>query len=73
MNMGSGEVVYTFHAQHRHEEWIPFLGMIEERTPPEKQIHLIIDNYSAHKHADVRLWLGDHPRFHIHYVPTSGS
>jgi len=73
MNMGSGEVVYTFHAQHRHEEWIPFLAMIEEATPPDKQIHLIIDNYSAHKHAEVGLWLKEHPRFHIHYVPTSGS
>jgi len=73
MNMGSGEVVYTFHPRHRHEEWIQFLGMIEERTPPDKQIHLIIDNYSAHKHAAVRQWLYEHPRFHVHYTPTSGS
>ena len=73
MNMGSGEVVYTFHPRHRHQEWIPFLGMIEERTAPDRQIHLIIDNYSAHKHANVCQWLGDHPRFHIHYTPTSGS
>jgi transposase len=40
---------------------------------PDKQIHLIIDNYSAHKHANVRQWLTGHPRFHIHYTPTSGS
>jgi len=73
MNMASGEVVYTFHPRHRHQEWIQFLGMIEERTPPDKQIHLIIDNYSAHKHAAVRQWLSEHPRFHIHYTPTSGS
>jgi transposase len=73
MNMGSGEVVYTFHPQHRHQEWIQFLGMIEARTAPDQQIHLIIDNYSAHKHANVGIWLGDHPRFHIHYTPTSGS
>jgi transposase len=73
MNMGSGEVVYTFHPRHRHQEWIQFLGLIEERTSPGKQIHLIIDNYSAHKHADVRQWLSEHPRFHIHYTPTSGS
>ena len=72
MNMGSGEVAYTFHPRHRHQEWIQFLGMIEERTPPGKQIHLIIDNYSAHKHANVRQWLCDHPRFHVHYTPTSG-
>ena len=73
MNLGSGEVVYTFHPQHRHQEWIPFLAQIEERTPPDKQIHLVIDNYSAHKHENVRLWLAEHPRFHIHYTPTSGS
>ena len=73
MNMGSGEVVYTFHPQHRHQEWIQFLELIEEHTPPGQQIHLIIDNYSAHKHAAVRAWLGEHPRFHIHYTPTSGS
>jgi len=73
MNMGSGEVVRTFDPQHRHQEWIQFLGLIEKNTPPDKQIHLIIDNYSAHKHAAVRQWLSEHPRFHIHYTPTSGS
>jgi transposase len=81
MNMGSnglstlapGEVVYTFNPLHRHQEWIKFLGLIDERTPPDKQIHLIIDNYSAHKHANVGLWLNERPRIHIHYTPTSGS
>ena len=73
MNMGSGEVVYTFHPQHRHQEWIQFLGLIEKHASPGKQIHLIIDNYSAHKHANVCQWLYEHPRFHIHYTPTSGS
>lgn len=73
LNVGSGEVVYTFHPQHRHQEWIPFLALIEEHTPTDKQIHLIIDNYSAHKHAKVQQWLADRPRFHIHYTPTSGS
>ena len=47
--------------------------MIEEHSPPDKQIHLIIDNYSAHKHANVEQWLAGHPRFHIHHTPTSGS
>lgn len=73
MNMGSGEVVYTFNPLHRHQEWITFLSLIDERTPPGKQIHLIIDNYSAHKHANVGIWLSQHPRFHIHFTPTSGS
>ena len=73
MNMGSGEVVYTFHPQHRHQEWISFLAMMEKHTPADQQIHLILDNYSAHKHANVQQWLADHPRFHLHYTPTSGS
>ena len=73
MDVSSGKVVYTFHQKHRHQEWISFLARIEEHTPPDKQIHLIIDNYSAHKHANVQQWLARHPRFHIHYTPTSGS
>ena len=72
-NVGTGEVIYTFHKQHTHREWIPFLAMIEEHSPPDQQIHLIIDNYSAHKHTNVQQWLAEHPRFHIHYTPTSGS
>lgn len=68
-----GEVVYMFRQQHRHQEWIEFLSLVDASTPPSKQIHLIIDNYSAHKHAAVRQWLNGHPRFHIHYTPTSGS
>ena len=73
LNVVSGEVVPTFHPQHTHQEWIPFLAKIEEHTPPDKQIHLVIDNYSAHKHDNVKQWLGEHPRIHIHYTPTSGS
>lgn len=73
MNVHSGEIVYTFHPRHRHEEWIQFLSLIEARSPSDKPIHLILDNYSAHKHAQVRQWLSQHPQFHIHYTPTSGS
>jgi transposase len=72
-DLGTGKVIYTFNQQHTNREWIPFLAMIEEHSPLDKQIHLIIDNYSAHKHANVRQWLAEHPRFHIHYTPTSGS
>jgi len=72
-NVGSGKVIYTFHKQHTNQEWIQFLTMIEKHSPPDKQIHLIIDNYSAHKHSNVQRWLAEHPRFRIHYTPTSGS
>ncbi len=73
MNVHSGEIVYTFHPRHRHEEWIQFLTLIEAATPPGLEIHLIMDNYSAHKHAAVGQWLAERPRFHIHWMPTSGS
>jgi transposase len=73
MNVHTGEIVYTFHPRHRHEEWIQFLSLIEAATRPGMEIHLIMDNYSAHKHAAVGLWLAEHPRFHIHWTPTSGS
>jgi transposase len=73
MNVHTGEIVYTFHPQHRHEEWIQFLSQIEAATPPENEIHLIMDNYSAHKNVYVAQWLAEHPRFHIHWTPTSGS
>jgi transposase len=73
LNVHGGEIVYMFRPQHRHQEWIQFLGLMEQRTPPGKQIHLIMDNYSAHKHAAVSQWLAEHPLFHIHYTPTSAS
>jgi transposase len=72
-NVGSGKVVYMFNKVHTNQEWIQFLTLIEKHSPPDKQIHLIIDNYSAHKHSNVQRWLAERPRFHIHYTPTSGS
>ena len=47
--------------------------MIKSQTPADKQIHLIVDNYSIHKHAAVKRWLARHPRFHVHFTPTSAS
>jgi transposase len=72
-NVGTGKVVYMFDQVHTNQEWIQFLTLIEKHSPPDKQIHLIIDNYSAHKHINVQQWLAKRPRFHIHYTPTSGS
>jgi transposase len=47
--------------------------MIDHQTPPELDLHLIVDNYSTHKHPKVKAWLKRHPRFHLHFVPTSSS
>src|SRR5438105_6473293 len=57
----------------RHQEWIKFLKLIDHQTPPELDLHLIVDNYSTHKHPKVKAWLKRHPRFHLHFVPTSSS
>jgi transposase len=59
--------------RHRHQEWIKFLKKIDAETPPELDLHLIVDNYSTHKHPKVQAWLKRHKRFHIHYTPTSSS
>jgi transposase len=73
LNTLDGTVIGTCMKQHRHEEWLQFLRLIDRQTPPGKDLHLIADNYATHKHADVRSWLARHPRFHVHFTPTSAS
>src|SRR4051812_13940420 len=57
--------------RHRHQEFVRFLDKIDRDTPAHLEVHLIADNYATHKHAAVRRWLERHPRFHIHFTPTS--
>lgn len=59
--------------RHRHQEWLRFLRQLERDTPPDLDLHLIVDNYSTHKHAAVKRWLAKYPRFHVHFTPTSSS
>ncbi len=73
LNVLDGTVHGTCMPKHRHQEWIKFLALIDRETPAEKQVHLIVDNYATHKHEKVRGWLGKHPRFHVHFTPTSAS
>lgn len=73
LNTLNGKVIATCMPQHRHQEWLKFLRLIDKSTPKSKQLHLIIDNYSPHKHPDVQAWLKNHRRFHIHFTPTSAS
>ena len=68
-----GQVISMYDDQHRHQEWLKFLRAIDDVVPADKQIHLIVDNYSTHKHAKVKRWLSRHPRFHMHFTPTSCS
>ena len=73
IELGHGGVIATCMKQHRHQEWIKFLRMIDEQTPKELNLHLIVDNYATHKHEKVKRWLKRHPRFHVHFIPTSSS
>jgi transposase len=73
LNVFEGTVIGTCMDQHRHQEWIRFLKQIDEETPPSLDLHLIVDNYATHKHPKVQRWVAKHPRFHIHFIPTSSS
>src|SRR5437763_6821095 len=59
--------------RHRNVEFLKFLRVIDREVPPGLQIHMICDNYCTHKHANVAEWLAKHPRFHLHFTPTSSS
>jgi transposase len=68
-----GAVIGDCMPQHRHQEFIRFLKRIDQQTPRELDLHLIVDNYATHQHPDVQRWLRRHPRFHLHFTPTSCS
>jgi transposase len=73
LSMIDGKVIGDCLPRHRHQEFIRFLQLINVKTPPDLDLHLIVDNYSTHKHARVKSWLKRHPRFHLHFTPTSSS
>jgi transposase len=73
LNALQGEVISMCDDRHRHQEWLKFLRAIDDVIPQDKQIHMIVDNYSTHKHEKVERWLSRHPRFHMHFTPTGCS
>jgi len=73
MNVASSKVISLCQQRHRHQEWIKFLRLIDDATPAGKELYLIADNYATHKHPKVQRWLKRHPRFHVHFTPTSSS
>lgn len=73
MNTHDGTVIDICMPTHNHADWIRFLKLIDGRTPKDKVLHLIMDNYSAHKTPEVKDWLANHPRFNVHFTPTSCS
>jgi putative transposase len=73
LDVASGEVLAECKPRHRHQEFLGFLRKIDETVPEKLDVHLIVDNYSTHKHARVRSWLARRPRWHIHFIPTYSS
>jgi transposase len=73
LNVLNGTVLATCTERHRHQEYLAFLRLIDRSTPRDLDLHLIADNYCTHKHHRVTAWLEKHPRFHMHYIPTSSS
>jgi transposase len=73
LNMLDGSVIGTCMPRHRHREFLRFLKLIDQKTPADLDLHLIVDNYATHKTPAVKRWLKSHPRFHLHFTPTSAS
>ena len=73
LNVLDGQVIGQCQQRHTHAEWLKFLRKIDRETPKDKTLHLIADNYATHKHPTVQQWLAKHPRFHVHFTPTSAS
>jgi len=73
LNTLDGSIIGACKGRHRHQEFLSFLKTIDRKTPSDLDLHLVLDNYAAHKHPEVKAWLETKPRFHMHFVPTSCS
>jgi transposase len=73
MDVASGVTISNCYRRHRHQEFLRFLNDVDANLPSAFDVHLVMDNYGTHKVSKVRAWLARHPRYHVHYTPTSGS
>jgi transposase len=73
LDVATGKIIGQCMPRHRHREFLRFLRLINRSTPKSLDLHLVVDNYATHKHANVKAWLKRHPRFHLHFTPTSAS
>jgi transposase len=73
LDMASGKIIGSLHARHRATEFKKFLDQIDTKVPDNLAVHLILDNYATHKTPAIKRWLIRHPRFHLHFIPTSSS
>ena len=69
----TGQIIGSCMPKHRHQEVLKFLRQIDTEVPKDLEVHMILNNYATHKHANVKAWLARHPRFHLHFTPTSSS
>ena len=73
LDIANGQVLTQNKGRHRHEEFLGFLRHIDENVPADLEVHIVLDNYSTHKHATVKGWLARHSRYHLHFTPTYAS
>ncbi len=74
LDIATGKVIGNCHRRHRHQEFIKFMELVDSKLPAEaKEVHLVLDNYGTHKTPKVIRWFARHPRYHLHFTPTSGS
>lgn len=73
LDIADGSVITQCKPQHRHQEFLAFLRHVDQQVTQDLDVHLICDNYAAHKHARIKAWLAKRPRYHIHYTPTYSS
>lgn len=73
LDVATGSVDVACKKRHRHQEFIAFLNQIKRNVPKELDVHIILDNYSTHKHEKVKAWIARNPRFHFHFTPTYSS
>jgi len=72
-DIGSGSVIAQSYRKHRHQEFLRFLKVIDDAVPKDLDLHLVLDNYATHKTPEIHKWLLRHPRFRLHFTPTSSS
>src|SRR4029079_2978677 len=72
LEIATGQVTGLCRQRHRHQEFLAFLKPVA-RAYPDRELHLVMDNYATHKRVEVRDWLAANPRIHVHFTPTSGS
>jgi transposase len=72
-DLASGSVIAQPYRQHRHQEFLRFLKLIDKAVPSDLDLHLVLDNYATHKTPAIKEWLLKHPRFHLHFTPTGSS